>query len=88
VTIKEYVMKGAEDVIKKDFNSILIRNGFSANEFKLTIETGSTYDPNQIVAIQVWITIEKNAIKKKYGLYNTDWPNDFEIDLKSGYFNN
>lgn len=81
-------MKGVEDVIKKDFNSILRRNGFSANEFKLTIETGSRYEPNQIVAIQVWITIENNGVKKKYGLYGNDWPNDFEIDLKNGYFNN
>ena len=81
-------MYGAENVIKGDINSVLIRNGFSASEFNITIKTGSSYDPKQIVSTQVWITIEKNSATKKYGLYRTDWPNDFETDLNNGYFNN
>ncbi|ARB93228.1 hypothetical protein [Legionella longbeachae] len=80
-------MFSGEDLIKEDFQSILYRNGLSANEFKITIQNGSSYDPNQIVGTQVWITIEKNSIKKRYGLYRTNWPDDFETDLKNGYFN-
>ncbi|KTC76552.1 hypothetical protein Lbru_3265 [Legionella brunensis] len=62
-------MYGEEDVIKEDFRNILFRNGYSDNEFKITIKNGSSYDPNQIVGAQVWITIEKNSIKKQYELY-------------------
>ena len=62
-------MYGEEDVIKNDIKTILFRNGFSDNEFKITIENGSSYDPHQIVSSQVWITIEKNFVKKQYGLY-------------------
>jgi hypothetical protein len=80
-------MYGEEDVIKEDFRNVLFRNGYSAKEFKITIENGSSYDPNQIVGSQVWITIEKNSIKKQYELYRSDWPNDFETDLINGYFN-
>ncbi|QEY52763.1 hypothetical protein [Legionella longbeachae] len=80
-------MFSGEDLIKEDFQSILYRNGLSANEFKITIQNGSSYDPNQIVGTQVWITIEKDSIKKRYGLYRTNWPDDFETDLKNGYFN-
>ncbi|VEB38522.1 Uncharacterised protein [Legionella sainthelensi] len=80
-------MFSGEDLIKEDFQNILYRNGLSANEFKITIQNGSSYDPNQIVATQVWITIEKDSIKKRYGLYRTNWPDDFETDLKNGYFN-
>lgn len=80
-------MFSGEDLIKEDFQSILYRNGLSANEFKITIQNGSSYDPNQIVGTQVWVTIEKNSIKKRYGLYRTNWPDDFETDLKNGYFN-
>jgi len=67
---------------------ILQRNGFTSNEFKITTETGTSYNPSQIVGTQVWITIEKNSIIKKYRLYLADWPNEFETDLKNGYFNN
>ncbi|AUH70898.1 hypothetical protein [Legionella sainthelensi] len=80
-------MFSGEDLIKEDFQNILYRNGLSANEFKITIQNGSSYDPNQIVGTQVWITIEKDSIKKRYGLYRTNWPDDFETDLKNGYFN-
>jgi hypothetical protein len=80
-------MYGEEDRVKEDVNDILQRNGFSPNEFKITIETGTTYNPKQIVGVQVWITVEKNSIIKKYGLYLTDWPNEFETDLKNGFFN-
>ncbi len=81
-------MYSGEDRIKEKFNGILQSNGFSPNEFNITIETGTRYDPNQIVGVQVWITIVKNSIKKKYGLYRAGWPNDFETDLKNGFFNN
>jgi hypothetical protein len=77
----------AEEVIKKEFKSILLRNGFSSDDFKIAVEKGSSYDPNQIVATQVWITIERNSIKKRYGLYRANWLYDFEMDLKNGYFN-
>lgn len=80
-------MFGGENLIKEDFQNILYRNGLSANEFKITIQNGSSYDPNQIVSTQVWITIERDSIKKRYGLYRTNWPDDFEADLKNGYFN-
>ncbi|QMT59080.1 hypothetical protein [Legionella sp. PC997] len=80
-------MHNGEEVITKDFQSILLRNGFSTQEFKITIKNGSSYDPNQIVSTQVWITIEKDFIQKKYGLYRTNWPYDFESDLNNGYFN-
>lgn len=78
---------GEEDVIKKDLKSILYRNGLSIDDFKISVKTGSSYDPTQIVASQVWITVERNSIKKRYGLYRTNWPYDFETDLKNGYFN-
>ncbi len=84
---KDKIMYGEEDAIKEDIRSVLNRNGYSAKEFKISIENGSSYDPNQIVGAQVWITIEKNSIKKQYELYRSDWPNDFETDLKNGYFN-
>lgn len=80
-------MFGGENIIKEDFQNILYRNGLSANEFTITIKNGSSYDPNQIVSTQVWITIERNSITKRYGLYRTNWPYDFEADLKNGYFN-
>jgi hypothetical protein len=80
-------MYGEEDVVKEDVKSILRRNGFSTEEFKIIIENGTSYEPNQIVGVQVWITVEKNSIKKQYGLYRTNWPYDFETDLKNGYFN-
>ncbi|KTC92400.1 hypothetical protein [Fluoribacter dumoffii] len=80
-------MHNGEDVIIGDFQNILLRNGYSAHEFKITIKNGSSYDPNQIVSTQVWITIEKNFIKKQYGLYRSNWPDDFERDLQKGYFN-
>ncbi|MCW8408585.1 hypothetical protein OQJ13_06310 [Legionella sp. PATHC035] len=80
-------MHDGEDVIKEDIQNILFRNGVSTHEFKITIKNGSSYDPNQIVSTQVWITIEKNSIKKQYGLYRSNWPADFETDLKNGYFN-
>ncbi|KTC85252.1 hypothetical protein [Legionella cincinnatiensis] len=80
-------MFSGENIIKEDFQNILYRNGLSANEFKITIQNGSSYDPNQIVGTQVWITIERDSIKKRYGLYRTNWPYDFEADLKNGYFN-
>jgi hypothetical protein len=81
-------MYGEEDIVKEDVNNILQRNGFSSNEFKITVETGTSYNPSQIVGTQVWITIEKNSIIKKYRLYLADWPNEFETDLTNGYFNN
>ncbi len=87
ISLRNKQMHNGEDVIKKDFQNILLRNGFSAHEFKITIKNGSSYDPKQIVSAQVWITIEKNSIKKRYGLYRTNWPDDFETDLKKGYFN-
>lgn len=80
-------MYGEEKVIIEDCNNILRNNGFSTDEFKITIENGTSYNPNQIVGVQVWIIVEKKAIRKKYGLYRTDWPNDFEADLKNGSFN-
>ncbi|KTD67682.1 MULTISPECIES: hypothetical protein [Legionella] len=80
-------MHNGDDVIRQDVQNILLRNGFSANEFTITTKNGSSYDPSQIVSAQVWITIEKNSIKKQYGLYRSNWPNDFETDLKNGYFN-
>jgi hypothetical protein len=80
-------MYGEEDVVKEDVKNILRRNGFSTEEFKIIIENGTSYDPNQIVGVQVWITVEKNSIKKQYGLYRTNWPYDFETDLKNGCFN-
>ncbi|KTC87456.1 MULTISPECIES: hypothetical protein [Legionella] len=80
-------MYGEENVIIEDCNNILRNNGFSTDEFKITIENGTSYNPNQIVGVQVWITVEKKAIRKKYGLYRTDWPTDFEADLKNGSFN-
>ncbi len=80
-------MYDEEDIIKEDVNSILQRHGLPSNEFKITIEIGSSYAPRQIVGSQVWITIAKSSIKKKYGLYLTNWPNEFETDLKNGYFN-
>ncbi|KTC82276.1 hypothetical protein Lche_0540 [Legionella cherrii] len=80
-------MHNGEDVIKEDIQNILFGNGFSTHEFNITIKNGSSYDPNQIVSTQVWITIEKNSIKKQYGLYRSNWPADFETDLKNGYFN-
>lgn len=79
-------MHNGEDVIRNDFQNTLYRNGFSAQEFKITIENGSSYDPHQIVSRQVWITIERNSIQKRYGLYRSNWPEDFEMDLKNGYF--
>lgn len=42
--------------------------GFMLMNLKITIENGSSYDPNQIVGAQVWITIEKSSIKKQYEL--------------------
>jgi hypothetical protein len=81
-------MYGTEDAIKHEFIGILNRNGFSPHEFKITVVNGSGYDPNQIVGSQVWITIERTKIKKRYGLYRSNWPDEFETDLKSGYFNN
>ncbi|ARG96945.1 hypothetical protein [Legionella micdadei] len=80
-------MYGEKDIIKEDIKNILYRDGFSSDEFKITIENGSSYDLNQIVAAQVWITIERNSKKKRYGLYRTNWPHDFVVDLKNGYFN-
>ncbi len=77
----------AENVIKEDVRGILSQHGFSADEFKITVEEGSSYAPNQIVASQVWIIMERNSIKKRYGLYRTNWPHEFETDLKQGYFN-
>jgi len=80
-------MYGEKDLIKEDIRSILYRNGFSADKFKITIENGSSYDPYQIVSVQIWVTIEGNSIKKRYGVYRSNWPNDFETDLKNGYYN-
>jgi hypothetical protein len=81
-------MFSEENVIKEDINKILIEYGFSPDEFKITIEKGTRYDPSQIVGVQIWITIERNTLKKKYGLYRSGWPYDFETDLRNGYFNN
>ena len=75
------------DIVKKDVNGIIETHGLSSNEFKITVEIGSSYAPMQIVGSQVWITVERNAIKKKYGLYLKNWPDEFEADLKNGYFN-
>lgn len=86
-SVRNSIMYNEKDVIKEDIKNILHRNGLSEHEFKITVENGSSYDPNQIVGIQVWITIERNTIKKRYGLYRTHWPDDFETDLKNGYFN-
>ena len=61
-------MYGKDDLIKEDINNVLGVSGFSPNEFKITIETGTSYEPHQIVATQVWITIEKSSKTKKYGL--------------------
>ncbi|STY28235.1 Uncharacterised protein [Legionella wadsworthii] len=80
-------MRNGEDVIKKDIQNILHRNGFSAHDFKIDVKNGTSYDPNQIVSAQVWITIVRNSIEKRYGLYRSNWPEDFEMDLKNGYFN-
>ncbi len=80
-------MYGEEDVVIEDVKNILRRNGFSAEEFKIILENGTSYDPNQIIGVQVWITVEKNSIKKQYGLYRSNWAYDFETDLKNGYFN-
>lgn len=81
-------MYGEEDIVKEDVNGIIQRSGFSPDEFKVTIETGTSYNPSQIVGTQVWITIVKNSIEKKYRLYLADWPHEFETDLKNGHFNN
>ena len=75
------------DIVKKDVNGIIETHGLSSNEFKITVEIGSSYAPMQIVGSQVWITVERNAIKKKYGLYLKNWPDEIEADLKNGYFN-
>ncbi len=80
-------MYGEENVIKEDFRTILYRNGFSSNEFRIKVENSSSYAPKQIVDTQVWITIERGDIKKRYELYRSNWPDDFESDLKMGYFN-
>ena len=81
-------MYNEEDIVKEDVNNIIQRSGFSPNEFKITVETGTSYNPKQIVGTQVWITIVKNSIEKKYELYLANWPSEFEADLKNGYFNN
>lgn len=80
-------MYSDEDAIKEDFKNILLRNGFSTNEFEIIIKKGTSYDPNQIVGVQVWITVIRNSIKKRYELYRSNWPLDFETDLINGYFN-
>ena len=46
-------MHSVDDVINEDVRAVLIGNGFSANEFNITIEHGSSYDPNQIVGAYV-----------------------------------
>lgn len=79
-------MYDEKDRIKEDVNNIIQGCGFSPNEFKITVETGITCEPTQIIGTQVWITIVKNTIEKKYGLYLDDWPNELETDLKNGYF--
>ena len=50
-------MYGEEDIVKEDVNGIIQRSGFSPDEFKVTVETGTSYNPSQIVGTQVWITI-------------------------------
>ena len=45
------------DIVKKDVNGIIETHGLSSNEFKITVEIGSSYAPMQIVGSQVWITV-------------------------------
>lgn len=80
-------MYDEEDIVKKDVNGIIETHGLSSKEFKITVEIGSSYAPMQIVGSQVWVTVERGSIKKKYGLYLNNWPDEFETDLKNGYFN-
>lgn len=80
-------MHDIENMVKNDVNNIIQSHGLSSNEFKITVEIGSDYAPMQLVGSQVWITVEKNSVKKKYGLYLNNWPDEFETDLKNGYFN-
>jgi hypothetical protein len=79
-------MYSEKDAIKNDIRTILSKFGFTMDDFKIAIENGSSYDSSQIVATQIWITIERNAVKKRYGLYRTNWPHNLEIDLKNNYF--
>ena len=58
-------MYGEEDIVKEDVNNILQRNGFSSNDFKITIETGTSYNPSQIVGTQVSDYHRKELYYKK-----------------------
>lgn len=57
-------MNNVEEIVKNDVNNIIQTHGLSSNEFKITVEIGSDYAPMQLVGSQVWVTVERNSVKK------------------------